>query len=194
VETYPLGPSLAKVFFTTSIAPVYIPGCAVCSLVLVRSNGCPAQDTWMSVTTTPPGRARDRGIANKPTRTAPTPPAPPEMNDLMDSLVDEDPLVPAGLLSIKLGSSLYTESHKIHQHLQNNAQMGRLTIVEGGTRSTKVTRCRLEGTFPQTEGHVIMSRRVRKGLPVGRNIPKLLYQRSPRFQLRREEKDGLQKQ
>lgn len=141
---------MAKVFFTTSIAPVYIPGCAVCSLVLVRSNGCPAHDTRISVTTILPGRARDRKIANKPTRTAPTPPAPPEMNDLMDSLVDEDPLVPVGLLSIKLGSSLYTESHKIHQHLQNNAQMERLTIV-GGTRPTKVTRCRLEGTFPQTE-------------------------------------------
>lgn len=31
------------------------------------------------------------------------------MNDLMDSLADEDPLVPAGLLSTKLGSSLYTK-------------------------------------------------------------------------------------
>lgn len=38
-ESHPLGPSFAKAFLTTSIAPVYIPGCAVCSLVLVRSNG-----------------------------------------------------------------------------------------------------------------------------------------------------------
>lgn len=39
--THPLTPSLANVFFTTSIAPVYVPGAAVCRRVLVRSKGCP---------------------------------------------------------------------------------------------------------------------------------------------------------
>jgi hypothetical protein len=35
----PVGPSLANIFFTTSRAPVYVLGAAVCSLVLVKSNG-----------------------------------------------------------------------------------------------------------------------------------------------------------
>ena len=104
-ETYPLGPSLARVFFTTSIAPVYIPGCAVCSLVLVRSNGCPAHKTRISVTTVSSERPRGKELFNQPTRTAETPPAPPAMNDLIDSLVDEDALVVAGTPSAK-GSSL----------------------------------------------------------------------------------------
>jgi hypothetical protein len=35
----PVGPSLANVFFTTSKPPVYVPGAAVCSRVLIKSNG-----------------------------------------------------------------------------------------------------------------------------------------------------------
>ena len=37
----PVGPSLANVFFMTSTPPVYVPGGAVCNLVLVKSNGWP---------------------------------------------------------------------------------------------------------------------------------------------------------
>jgi hypothetical protein len=37
----PVEPSLANVFFTTSTPPVYVPGGAVCNLVLVKSNGWP---------------------------------------------------------------------------------------------------------------------------------------------------------
>lgn len=35
----PAGPSLAIAFLTTSKPPEYVPGGAVCSLVLVKSNG-----------------------------------------------------------------------------------------------------------------------------------------------------------
>jgi hypothetical protein len=35
----PVGPSLANAFFTTSKPPVYVPGAAVCSRVLIKSNG-----------------------------------------------------------------------------------------------------------------------------------------------------------
>jgi len=35
----PVGPSLANAFFMTSKPPVYVPGGAVCNLVLVKSNG-----------------------------------------------------------------------------------------------------------------------------------------------------------
>jgi hypothetical protein len=38
----PVGPSLANIFFTTSKPPVYVPGAAVCSRVLVKSNGWPS--------------------------------------------------------------------------------------------------------------------------------------------------------
>ena len=37
------------------------------------------------------------------------------MNDLMDSLVDEDPVVFAGLLSTKVGSSLYIKHQRSYQ-------------------------------------------------------------------------------
>ena len=60
---YPLMPSAATVFLTTSIAPLYVPGAAVWSRVLVRSKGCP-------------------------TRTQEIPPKPPERNDLTGSTVD----------------------------------------------------------------------------------------------------------
>ena len=65
--THPLIPSFAIVFRTTSTAPVYVPGGAVCSRVLVRSKG------W-------------------PTRTHETPPKPPERKDLTGFWVclDED--------------------------------------------------------------------------------------------------------
>lgn len=62
-ETYPLIPSAAIVFLTTSIAPVYAPGTAVCILVFVKSKGCP-------------------------TRTQAIPPAPPDKNDLVWFTVD----------------------------------------------------------------------------------------------------------
>lgn len=56
-----------------------------------------------------------------------------------------------------------------HAHISNKVQTERLTIVEGGSGSTEIARWRLEleGSFSQTGGHVIMSRRVREGLPVG---------------------------
>ena len=38
-NTDPVTPSFASVFLTTSIAPLYIPGDAVCNRVLVKSNG-----------------------------------------------------------------------------------------------------------------------------------------------------------
>jgi len=38
----PVGPSLANAFFTTSKPPVYVPGAAVCSRVLIKSNGWPS--------------------------------------------------------------------------------------------------------------------------------------------------------
>ena len=37
------------------------------------------------------------------------------MNDLTDSLVDEDPVVFAGLLSTEVGSSLYPEHQRSYQ-------------------------------------------------------------------------------
>jgi len=175
MEPYPLGPSLAKAFFTTSIAPVYIPGCAVCSLVLVRSNGCPAQNTWISVIATSSGRVKVRKIVNQPTRTAETPPAPPATNDLMDSLADEDPLVPvAGLLSTKLASSLYTES--LATPCVSTEQSVNRTAHHRGRREKVATRSEdaFKVSFPRTGGHVIMSRRARRRLPVGRNVPILL--------------------
>lgn len=51
----------------------------------------------------------------QPTRTAEAPAAPPAMNDLMDSLVDDDPVVFAGPLSTKVGSSLYTKHERGYQ-------------------------------------------------------------------------------
>jgi len=46
------------------------------------------------------------------------------MNDLMDSLVDEDPVVFEGLLSSKVGSSLYTNTREVigqsHTYLQQS--------------------------------------------------------------------------
>jgi len=108
--------------------------------------------------------------------TAETPPAPPAMNDLMDCLVDEDPLVLVGLLSTKVGSSLYKIPQNpsvTHTPTPTKALTERLTIVEERSRSTEIARWRFEGTstFAQTAGHVIMSGRVRDVLPVGRNIP-----------------------
>jgi len=44
-DTNPLTPSFANVFLTTSIAPVYVPGGAVCRRTFVRSNGWP--DAWV---------------------------------------------------------------------------------------------------------------------------------------------------
>lgn len=64
VGNHPRTPSFASVFFTTSIAPLYMPGSAVCNRVLVRSKGCP-------------------------TSTAHTPPSPPEMNAFIEDEVDE---------------------------------------------------------------------------------------------------------
>jgi hypothetical protein len=60
--TYPRIPSFAIVFLTTSTAPLYVPGAAVCIRVFVKSNGCP-------------------------TRTQETPPNPPDKKDLIGSTV-----------------------------------------------------------------------------------------------------------
>ena len=74
-----MGPSLANVFFTTSKPPVYVPGAAVCSRVLVKSNGWPSGRK-------PRGNVHDQKRENnddavhrayEPTKTAQTPPNPP---------------------------------------------------------------------------------------------------------------------
>lgn len=50
-RTHPLMPSAAIVFRTTSTAPVYVPGAAVCNLVFVKSKGCPTstQELYISI-------------------------------------------------------------------------------------------------------------------------------------------------
>ena len=54
-RAYPVIPSRANAFFTTSIAPLYVPGAAVCRRVLVRSKGCPAAHGFQPR----PGRAAE---------------------------------------------------------------------------------------------------------------------------------------
>lgn len=57
-------------------------------------------------------------------RTAAAPPAPPPTSDLIVSLGDENPFLFAGLLSTKLGSSLYTKPRRLvsqsHTYTQQN--------------------------------------------------------------------------
>ena len=94
--THPVTPSRARAFFTTSIAPEYVPGGAVCKRVFVKSNGCPAKPSIL--------RTSMAQEVHSPTRTAETPPAPPAMNDFIDSAVDE--AADTVLVSSALGVSL----------------------------------------------------------------------------------------
>jgi len=89
--------------------------------------------------------------------TAETPPAPPAMNDLMDSLVDEDPLAPAGLLSTKVGSSLYIHrTETISGPCSYIKQSADEAAHHRGGRSTGIGRWRLEGNVFSNKGHVIL--------------------------------------
>ena len=109
----------------------------------------------------------------------------------MDSLVDEVPLVFLGLPSTEFGSSLYTKSQINHQqptHLhQTKRERSSLPSWRKGRGQRKLRDDALNGPFSQTSRHVISPGRVREGLPVGRNIPTLLYQRSPRVSPRGSE-------
>lgn len=75
----PVGPSLANVLFTTSKPPVYTPGAAVCSRVLVKSNGCPSGRKPRGNVHDQTSENRDNAEhrAHEPTKTAQTPPNPP---------------------------------------------------------------------------------------------------------------------
>lgn len=87
----PVGPSLASVFFITSKPPVYAPGRAVCSLVLVKSNGCPSRQKPRGNVHDQIRRNRD-GITHRahgPTKTAHTPPNPPATKDFTFSAAAE---------------------------------------------------------------------------------------------------------
>ena len=75
----------------TSKPPVYVPGGAVCSRVLVKSNGCPSR--WKSR-----GNVHDQTCENRdsaayrthePTKTEHTPPNPPATNDFTFSAAAE---------------------------------------------------------------------------------------------------------
>lgn len=81
--TYPVTPSRARVFLTTSIAPVYTPGAAVCKRVFVKSKGWPTQIYRQPITA-----KRCEGL-QRPTSTADTPPTPPVMKDLICCTVSE---------------------------------------------------------------------------------------------------------
>lgn len=87
----PVGPSLANVFFTTSKPPVYAPGRAVCSLVLVKSNGCPSRQKARGNVHDQIRRNHDSITrrAHEPTKTAHTPPNPPATKDFTFSAAAE---------------------------------------------------------------------------------------------------------
>lgn len=116
-STHPRTPSRAKVCLTTSRAPVYCPGAAVCSRTFVKSKGWPVaampacqcalvceQEATESI---PPGDRRHPSRASAgarrahaPTKTAATPPAPPEMK-----LLRADALCSATFSSLALSVS-----------------------------------------------------------------------------------------
>jgi hypothetical protein len=86
-----VGPSLANVFFTTSKPPVYFTGEAVCSLVLVKSNGCPSSQPPRGNVYDQTRKNRDGAAhrAHEPTKTAHTPPNPPATKDFTFSAAAE---------------------------------------------------------------------------------------------------------
>ncbi len=88
----PVGPSLANNFFTTSKPPVYVPGGAVCSRVLVKSNGCPSRRKPRENVYDQKRENRNDTTrrAHKPTKTAQMPPNPPAIKAFIFSAAAVD--------------------------------------------------------------------------------------------------------